>query len=342
MIVLLYTILHFVVDGLCSFIIFNNKYDNFILAFAIYNFLAFILQPFIGLFIDNNKNHKLFLTISVLFILLGILLNNIGYITLVFLGIGNAFFHIAGGYEVTRISNNDIRYLGIFVSTGVIGITITKFNKSSVLFIILCILLIFIYILIMLNEYIFIKLNINDVNKKENINLNINDNYRLNNRDIIFVILNLLIIVFIRSYLGATLKFDTVSNVSLLLISIFIALGKALGGFIYKFFGCTKSIIISFVISSTCLIYINDLLLYLILILLFNISMPITLYFINIILKNHFGFAFGLLASVLVPGYILSLISFGDINYKILFFTLNLLSSILIIISYNVINKNYV
>ncbi|MBR5448773.1 MAG: hypothetical protein IKV43_02190, partial [Clostridia bacterium] len=39
----------------------------------------------------------------------------------------------------------------------------------------------------------------------------------------------------------------------------------------------------------------------------FNFSMPMTLYYANIIMKGREGFAFGTLAAILFPGYILAL-----------------------------------
>ena len=142
MIVVLYTILHFLVDGICSLIIYNHNYKSFVLAFCVYNFLAFVSQPFIGLLIDRKRKHKIFLTISVIFIFIGFVINNASYLTLIFLGIGNAFFHIAGGFEVARSSDNDIGYLGIFVSTGVIGLTIGRVYNNRLLLIIFSILLV--------------------------------------------------------------------------------------------------------------------------------------------------------------------------------------------------------
>jgi hypothetical protein len=38
-----------------------------------------------------------------------------------------------------------------------------------------------------------------------------------------------------------------------------------------------------------------------------NLTMPVTLYFANVVLKGHEGLAFGLLAAALVPSYLLLL-----------------------------------
>ena len=292
------------------------------------------------------------------------------------MGIGNAFFHIAGGFEVARSSDNDIGYLGIFVSTGVIGLTIGRVYNNRLLLIIFSILLVIIYLLVLIanKEYkYYINRNIinnnvlkeitvnkdnNIINHEKNIKL-INEEKFVTNNDVlntkiylgqnyfnakieVLIILGILIVVFIRSYLGVLLKFDTSSKSVLVLISIFIALGKACGGFIYKWIGCKKAMFISFIITIVCLFYIDNLFAYLLLLLLFNITMPITLYYINIVFNNQYGFSFGLLASVLVPGYMMGFLLGDSINYKILFIVLNAISTFLVIIINRLIKNKHV
>ena len=84
-IIILYSILHLCVDGICIYAIFHSLYDTEVSSqrtlwvFLIYNGLAFLLQPIIGVFIDKYKNHKIFLIISIALLGLGLVTNKIYY-----------------------------------------------------------------------------------------------------------------------------------------------------------------------------------------------------------------------------------------------------------------------
>ncbi|MDE7162075.1 MAG: hypothetical protein K2N65_04870, partial [Anaeroplasmataceae bacterium] len=49
----------------------------------------------------------------------------------------------------------------------------------------------------------------------------------------------------------------------------------------------------------------------------FNFSMPITLYYANCLLKKKEGLAFGLLAAVLMPGYLLGMLEYPMLGIQI-------------------------
>ena len=55
--------------------------------------------------------------------------------TAILLGIGNSFFHTWGGKQVAMKTHNDIRALGVIVSTGAFGLAIgTVFCSWTLLF----------------------------------------------------------------------------------------------------------------------------------------------------------------------------------------------------------------
>ena len=94
----------------------------------------------------------------------------------------------------------------------------------------------------------------------------------------------------------------------LLAIAIATSLGKAMGGICSKLFGINLTTALSMSVAAVCLtLGANNPIMFVIGVFAFNFSMPITLYFANVILKGKEGFAFGTLAAFLTPGYLLAL-----------------------------------
>ena len=135
---ILFTILHFLVDGICALVIFSSLYDgdktNALIIFLVYNIIAFCTQPFVGLLIDKYKNkERLFLIISIISLMLGVIFKFQYIISAILLGIGNSFFHVSGGKYVISKTNNNIVSLGVFVSTGALGLAIgTNIHHLSI------------------------------------------------------------------------------------------------------------------------------------------------------------------------------------------------------------------
>ena len=152
----LYTILHFCIDGICIYTIFNKLYnDSFydsLAVFILYNTFAFVFQAFVGLLIDKIKNHKLFLIISIFFVGLGVIFNFSFIASAILLGIGNSFFHIAGGYHVIKSTKNDIASLGIFVSSGAIGVALGQRFSNQIILISLIIVNILVTIIVLFTK----------------------------------------------------------------------------------------------------------------------------------------------------------------------------------------------
>ena len=64
---LLLSLMHFVTDGLCSFLVFSKLYPNnpsqAVIIFFAYNILAFVTQSPVGIIIDKYNKPKMFLAI---------------------------------------------------------------------------------------------------------------------------------------------------------------------------------------------------------------------------------------------------------------------------------------
>ena len=96
----LFSIMHLVVDGLCSYLIFTKLYSDSpiesVLVFFIYNILAFVTQSPFGMLIDKYNKPKAFLGVSILTMTLGYLFSGIWFVAVTMIGISNALFHVAG------------------------------------------------------------------------------------------------------------------------------------------------------------------------------------------------------------------------------------------------------
>ncbi len=323
--VALFTLLHFLVDGICSLVIFsalyNNDYNRCLVIFLVYNFLAFLTQPLVGLLIDKYNYPRLFLIIAVGCIMIGIILKAWYLPSSILLGIGNSFFHISGGKYVTEKTNNNIALLGLFVSTGAIGLVLGQRYYTNLLLIIFSVLTNIIMFILIFSE------------EKEELKSFTITKYPLGIKYFI-ILFALIVTVMIRSFVGKICIIDfKTSNLIFLLIGIMTAGGKALGGVMSKYLGITKTIIISMVISFITLVFFNDnLYLTLLGIIAFNTTMPITLWYMNKMLNKKLGFAFGILAACLIPGYLLGML-FSDILIReILIGSLSVLSIVLIFV----------
>lgn len=117
----LYSLLHFLVDGVCAWAMlgyFAGDYTGIL----IYNFCAFALQLPLGAVLDRLGGRKW----PLLFAASGCALTVLGaLIGPAVLGLGNALFHVGGGVDVIR---TDCRRrlggqaLGVFVAPGAMGL----------------------------------------------------------------------------------------------------------------------------------------------------------------------------------------------------------------------------
>ena len=132
----LLSVMHFVTDGLCAYMIFTRLYpDNpaeSFYVFAGYNILAFVTQSPVGMLVDRYNKPKLLLSVSIALMILGYIFGKIWFLSVICIGLGNSLFHVAGGKLVSDKSGNDISHLGIFVSTGAIGLALGQKFASLV------------------------------------------------------------------------------------------------------------------------------------------------------------------------------------------------------------------
>ena len=127
---LLLSLLHFLVDGICAcglMLMSHQIVSDFEVAAVIvlYDVLAFATQPLTGRWIDASVACSRGLRLSAALLLGGALVSLLhtsmpllmAIPGAVLLGMGNSLFHVYGGRFVAVASQNDIRAMGVFVST---------------------------------------------------------------------------------------------------------------------------------------------------------------------------------------------------------------------------------
>lgn len=134
-----YSVLHFLVDGICAAAMFSRFLGGsrgywWILA---YNFCAFVLQMPFGAVLDgwNGSGESAGQRKAFAFAAAGVALTIVGAFTSpVILGIGNALFHVGGGVGTIledRECGSAGRRLGVFVAPGAMGLFLGKVAAQS-------------------------------------------------------------------------------------------------------------------------------------------------------------------------------------------------------------------
>lgn len=327
-IVLALSLMHLLCDFICGFKIVGVLGDKYIeqtlYIFIVYNSLAFLFQPLIGLVIDKLFLGKSILIFSIICLFLGIIVNH-WLISCIFLGIGNQIFHVIGGKICTNINSSKASHLGIFVSLGAIGLVLgSNFYEVTIIIYLALILYLILSVLVVLN-----------IDNYEHSNIEINP--KPMNKVVLGTAL-MVIVVFIRSFLGKIIHFEFEMNLILIILfPCFGAFGKFVGGFIRDKFGSLKTVVISMSLCCIILIFFaKSIILMMLVMVLINISMPISLYELNQLNQKHEGLNFGILAAVLFPGVFLGIIyPYNDITYIFIV----AISSLLTILSIYVIKK---
>jgi FSR family fosmidomycin resistance protein-like MFS transporter len=129
-----YSVTHFVVDFACAFLMFRSVAGtpNGTLCVLLYNFCAFAMQMPLGVVADRWNRNVWFATIGCALVGLAYGLVQIPVAAVVFMGMGNAMFHLGGGIDVLNISEQKLGALGVFVSPGAFGVYYgTMLGKGS-------------------------------------------------------------------------------------------------------------------------------------------------------------------------------------------------------------------
>ena len=331
------TSLHFLVDGLCVcclyLMVHQGAMSELAGLFLTYNLLAFTTQPLTGWWTDRLRKLHWALLLSIgllttavmLLIVSGQWLSTLCFwLVTILLSLGNSFFHVWGGKMTVLVAGNDMRALGIFVSTGAVGLVIGVIYAEWWL-------AAGMLLLITLIGAFAIRIPVTNAKRAHEKVFRLNTNRLQLPRTGEIWLIPILLFVLIRSFLGESIPSNIEKDSTMLLLLAATAMvGKAGGGWMARRWGVGTSIVACVGVAVACMLWAingtNRLLPVFIGVLTINFTMPMTLYLANRVLPGREGQAFGLLAMVLVPGYMLA--HNGSLPFQVYFMLAALLLTI--------------
>ena len=292
-----YSAAHALVDGACAATLFaiigssRNGLQNLVQFVLIYDFIAFAAQPIFGLLVDALKAPAQMAATGIALVAASILMMKIPLLAIVTSGIGNAIFHVGGGYVSLNLGRGKAALPGIYVAPGALGLTIGIMIGKNGGFVAWPFIL-----LLVISAILILELPRLDIPAPRTLPGNL--------RRFETVILLLLVSVVIRSLVGQSLILPWKSDPTLLLtLTMAVVLGKGLGGILADWFGWSVIALSGLALSAFLLAFFApNPALAIVGTFLFNLSMPVTLVCLADMLPGRSGFAFGLTALALIIG----------------------------------------
>ncbi len=318
-------VMHFLVDGLCICCMYLPAFpldtsDVFSL-FILYNVLAFLTQPLTGWCMDRLKQKHWMLLGSMLLLTLAVLCTSLNFcletgderatryvLIPLLLGLGNSMFHAWGGQQVATLTGNDIRSLGVFVSTGAVGLGVGFVYCSWALLYVLLLAYCVLAAVVIRNAESWIAKGEGQVGNDATETAP----RKSRSRNLLYGFFLVLILMVVASRSLISTAFTSglaMSGTMFLIVGLVAMLGKMAGGFFCKWLGLVTAAVLMVAGVVICCFWpfdTDDCLSFAGLFLV-NCTMPVTLYLANVLLKGHEGLSFGLLAAMLVPGYLLAM-----------------------------------
>lgn len=309
----IYAAAHFAVDFACAYLMFKLVFQSSSVTEAalIYNFCAFALQMPLGLLADKTGRGYLYAAGGILLVSAAFILP--GLASVLAAGIGNALFHIGGGHALLTASDK-ASPLGVFVSTGALGLYLGA--RVSYTYIPL-ILLLLSFILVLLIRKVVIPV------KTAPIKLS---------KGLAAASLLLIAVVFLRSYSGLSIHFEWAKEgVWGLMLVLAVVLGKAAGGFLLDRFGAITVSAVSLLLAAAGFLVSSGPVFGILSVLLFNMTMPVTLWALARAMPGFKGLSFGLLTFALFIGYLMLWLGLPLPSTNSMYALISLISLILLI-----------
>lgn len=269
--------------------------NNWLSAVLIYNFCAFAMQMPFGLLADRLDRNSLIAASGCVLVALSAVLSPLPIVCAAVMGMGNALFHVGGGVDVLNMSEKKCSPLGLFVSPGAIGLCLGQILCGRLPVYIACIILLAAAVIIL-------------VVSKTEIGSPHSGNSELSfphfSLLLVLSVLCLFLVVCLRSFAGMSFSFEWKASVPALVTIGCVALGKALGGFAADLMGTKTASILSLSLCAVLFLFSGNAVCGLSALLLFNMTMPMTLWETAKIFPNAKGFSFGLLTFALFIGFL--------------------------------------
>ena len=291
----LYSLTHFAVDFTCAFLLFRRCAGaaDWALGLLLYNFCAFAMQMPLGAAADRLNRNGLLAAGGCAMTAAAVLLPPVLPMA-VTAGLGNALFHLGGGLDILNDSAESAAALGLFVSPGALGLSLgTLCGKGAVLPLPLPPL-----VLLVLAAAIpaLCRRTCGSLRSR-----NAPPDLTCAGRPA--ALAPLFLVVVLRSCVGMQQSFPWQADWALAL-TVMLVLGKALGGFLSHRLGPGRASALS--LAGAGLLYLACALPLpgLLAVLLFNMTMPVTLWAAARLLPGAKGFVFGLMTFALFLGFL--------------------------------------
>lgn len=291
----LYFYIHFVVEVLCFFVLARLVGDSFFLWFAplFYDAFAFVPQSIIG-YIYDKRPSVYFPYIGLFLLLVGFILFCLDlvnpYIGLLLVCLGNAVLHVDGACVTLKCSGGMLSVSAIFVAGGSFGVITGKLlGQSNLAF--------WFIVALGLSTIPFIILShmyYSEASKKD---LSCSGfDYADKNLSKLKIILLAVFIVIVRGYMGYGIPTSwNKTTIEAILLYSAMGIGKAFGGILSDSYGIRKTSVLSSLLALPFLIFGDNLMIVsLIGVMLFSMTMSVTLALLVSVLKHVPGLAFGL------------------------------------------------
>ncbi len=298
----IFSIMHALVDGICAATMLGQLAPLFPSDIAVlvllYNLLAFSTQGLTGLLVDKVGRHRALTVLSAALVVSGLLFPaNLGWHALfktALVGLGNSLFHVAAGAKVIKNAPKKAWPLGVFVGPGALGLTLgTLFPwlggwfaiALSAACVALCLL----------------KAPEPEPSAAEPV-IRFAEKEDMLKR--VLLSAALLFCVFSRAFGGRAVSFPWKNGALLtIVLTLSVVAGKMLGGVLCDRLGAFKLSAVSVPAAALLMLFCSQWMLPSLLgQFLLNLSMPVTLWLLCVLIPDSPGFAFGLAASCLYPG----------------------------------------
>lgn len=300
-VVAVYAAVHFLVDFGCAFLMMRlvAGHSDWQLAFLLYNFCAFALQMPAGLVADRLGRNAAVAAAGCALVASAFFLGAVPVAAAMAAGLGNCLFHVGGGVDVLNMSAEKSSALGIFVSPGAFGIYFGGIlgRQHTLPNLVMCLALAGAAVLLLAARY-----RLWPGGYRPNAPLSLEG---VKAPGALVALGLLFLVVCLRSYVGlaASLPWKSTWHWALILCCA-VVLGKTAGGFLCDKLGAIRASVLSLGAAGVLFFFSRLPLPGVLGMLLFNMSMPITLWAVARVLPGAKGFSFGLLTFGLFVGYV--------------------------------------
>lgn len=273
---------HFLVDFSCALMMLRTLPEPVL--FLVYNFCAFAMQMPIGLLADILGQNRPFALTGIGLVLFAALPLPVP-VRVISMGLGNACYHVGGGREAL-LQDDRMTGLGIFVSPGAVGIylgTVLAQNEAVH---------IFVFAALMVIAAAAMLLCPGGITRKE-----------LTAPRPMPALL-MMTVVIVRSMIGLSMESPWKLGIYVTAGALAAAAGKAAGGFLGDKLGSRNAGVLSLILAAVLFLMPDMGIAGVFGVLLFNMTMPITLRRACDAVPGMEGFGFGLLTFGLFLGYV--------------------------------------